>query len=35
VVLSVAEGGESYTISCLGAMEDNFVVRAQFAERIT
>ena len=33
VVLSVADGGESYTISCLGAMEDNFVVRAQFSER--
>ena len=34
VVLSVAEGGESYTVSCLGALEDNFIVRAQFAERI-
>lgn len=33
VVLSVPDGGESYTISCLGAMENDFIVRAQFSER--
>ena len=33
VVLSVSDGGESYTVSCLGAMGNDFVVRAQFSER--
>jgi hypothetical protein len=32
-VLSVPDGGESYTISCLGAMENDFIIRAQFSER--
>ena len=33
VVLSVSDGGEYYTVSCLGAMENDFVIRAQFSER--
>lgn len=34
VVLSVVDGGESYKVSCLGAKNDNFIVRAEFSERI-
>lgn len=33
-MLSVAEDGGSYTISCLGTMEDNFIVQEQFFTKI-
>ena len=34
VVVSVADGGETYTVSCLGAMEGDFIIRAEFSERV-
>jgi len=35
VVVSVAEGGVSYKVSCIGAMENDFVVRAEFSAKGT